>query len=228
MKLYHLFPQSCYFCLGYVYDKVAICSQCYLCLPKLTHVCIGCALSLSETVEGLWCGECLQRKYAFDRVVSQFVYTQDIARLIHSIKLSGKYIYAYQLGVALGRFILQENNNINMPQVLIPMPLHPNRLRVRGFNQASLIARGISSVLGILVLQNLCRRVIDTAAQASLSRKQRLRTMRGVFKVSMPINYIDIAIVDDVVTTGATVNALASVFKKAGVGSIQVWSCARA
>lgn len=114
------------------------------------------------------------------------------------------------------------------PQRLIPVPLHRKRYHQRGFNQAIEIAQPISRQLNIPLDTRCCLRRVDTTAQAELHADERRKNIRGAFQVRHHINYKHVAIIDDVVTTGATVNELAKMLRKEGVTKIEVWCCARA
>jgi ComF family protein len=139
--------------------------------------------------------------------------------------------YHRQLPVArlLGRLMTEHisNTSIVMPQALVPVPLHVSRLRQRGFNQSIELFLPVARAMGIPLLREVVIRHRATSSQVGLSRSQRRRNLRGAFVVreSLPEH---VAIVDDVVTTGTTVNELARVLRRAGVERIDVWSVARA
>jgi len=114
---------------------------------------------------------------------------------------------------------------------LLPVPLHPRRLRNRGFNQARKIALVVSQQSGIPILANAVRRTRNTAAQSSLgNRRDRADNIRGVFEVQRGAGLSGrrIALIDDVVTTGVTASGLAAAVLAAGARDVQVWACARA
>ncbi len=115
----------------------------------------------------------------------------------------------------------------NLPDYVIAMPLHPNKLRERGFNQSLLLAKKISHELNIKLLPNACQRVRDTLAQSSLKWKERDKNVRDAFRCKVDLTGKRIAVVDDVMTTGASLNALAKVIKKAGATEISAWVIAR-
>jgi len=114
------------------------------------------------------------------------------------------------------------------PQAIVPVPLHPGRYRQRGFNQAIEIARTLSRRLDIPLDLHGCRRVRATAAQAKLSAEERRKNLRKAFSVRMPDERRHVAILDDVITTGATARELAGALRRAGVARVDVWACARA
>lgn len=113
------------------------------------------------------------------------------------------------------------------PQCLIAVPLHPKRLRERGYNQALEIARPLAKSLAIKLENNLCQRVKHTPPQTDLKLKDRRVNLRHAFHINTIKHYRHIAIIDDVITTGQTVQELARVFRLAGVETIEVWAVAR-
>ena len=122
-----------------------------------------------------------------------------------------------------------KKNAVNLPQALIPMPLHPRRQRERGFNQALEITKSISRHLDIPIIKNAVIRSKNTLSQTTLSAKERKKNMRQVFELTdKTIQYHHVAIIDDVVTTGVTVNELAKTLKRANIDQIDIWACARA
>ena len=115
----------------------------------------------------------------------------------------------------------------NLPNLIIPMPLHPARLKERGFNQSLLLAEKIAHELNIKHFPNACQRVRDTPSQSSLKWKERDKNVRDAFCCDVDLTGKRIALVDDVMTTGASLNALAKVIKKAGATHIETWIIAR-
>jgi ComF family protein len=114
------------------------------------------------------------------------------------------------------------------PEALIPVPLHPNRLRERGFNQALELARPIASQLNIPLAADLCRRVRATPNQTQLAANKRRSNVRRAFEIKTQKLPGHVAIIDDVITTGSTVEELAYRLNRAGVKQVEVWSLARA
>lgn len=114
------------------------------------------------------------------------------------------------------------------PELIIPVPLHTSRYRERGYNQSLEIARTLSSRIAVPVDYRSCIRTHATQPQTELTAKERRRNMKRAFTLAKPVNASHVAILDDVATTGATVNELAKALRKAGVKRIDVWVCARA
>ena len=119
------------------------------------------------------------------------------------------------------------DRQLQVPDVLIPVPLHYQRLRQRGYNQALELARPIAKMLGIPIDIRSCRRRKVTKEQSGLQAKQRKSNVRDAFEVTGDLRNRSIAIIDDVMTTGSTVNELAKQLMQAGATTVDVWVCAR-
>jgi len=151
-------------------------------------------------------------------------YAYPVNHLIQRLK------FAQQLEIArtLAGLLAEAIDERGRPECLVPVPMHRARLRARGFNQATEIARRLGAHTGIPVEHDICVRVAPTVPQSTLPARARRRNVRGVFEVRrLPLGVHHVAIVDDVVTTGATVREMAGVLRKAGVGKVEVWACAR-
>ena len=235
-----LFPSRCIFCRhtvsrpslkGPVIRSPAdICADCFKQLPHNASCCVRCALPLPEEAGAtVLCGRCIKKAPAFDYAYSLFRYEADIIRLIHQLKFAEKITYARSLGELLLMMWQAESSAVELqPDCLLPVPLHPARLRQRGFNQSIEIARIISSRLQIPIEYDAVIRQRQTTSQTGLDARQRRRNIRGAFEVVTEIKAKHILIIDDVMTTGSTVNELARVLKKSGVQCIGVLSVARA
>jgi ComF family protein len=158
-----------------------------------------------------------------------YLYADPVTALIHALKFGRRLAAASVLGNLLADHL--KDSGSCLPQWIVPVPLHPKRQRKRGFNQSLELARPLSSCLKVPVAPRLARRNRPTAAQSSLQgADSRRRNVRGAFSAETgkvhPVAHV--AIVDDVVTTGATVISLALALKSAGVTRIELWSIARA
>ena len=175
-------------------------------------------------LDGQLCGQCLKHPPPFNRTEAAFTYQFPLDRLVLALK------YGHQLAIVslLADALCVRVAEHALPDLLVPMPLHPNRLRERGFNQAHEIARRMAQRLRLPVLQNAATRVIDTAPQASLPLKQRRKNLRGAFACDSCVAGKRVAIVDDVMTSGSTLAALADALLKAGAVEVQCWVVARA
>ena len=218
---------SCVACLN-PNARYGLCAPCKADLPSNRRHCRQCALPLAFSSDQMLCGECIKDPPPFSRVVAPFHYRFPVDRMLQRYKDSEQRAFAkpllYQLSDTLTETLDAEPSW--RPDLLIPAPMHPARRRSRGFNQASDIAEHLSHQLGIPWSATLVVKRSKTRAQRSLDRQARLANLSGVFEVTgAPPNRI--ALVDDVVTTGATVRQLSSVLKQAGAGDVQVWALAR-
>ncbi|MDT8282388.1 MAG: ComF family protein [Gammaproteobacteria bacterium] len=165
----------------------------------------------------------------FDYAYSLFRYEDDITRLVHQLKFSEKITYARSIGeMLLSAFSSDDYFKAEMPDCLLPVPLHPSRLKQRGFNQSIEIARVMAKRLNIPLEYDAVIRQRSTAAQTGLNAKQRQKNIRGAFSIKKEMEHKHVLIIDDVITTGSTVNELARVLKKQGVQRVGVLSVARA
>lgn len=223
---YILYPPTCLLCTAPADTPWDICSACRSDLPVNNRPCSRCALPLGYTPGGRnTCGKCLRKEPAFDHCFSPFIYRPPISHMIGRLKFHNGLVHGRLLSMLLAEQIV--SSGTVLPELLLPVPLHPHRLRERGFNQASVIAQGLSGRLGIPVDYRICRRVTATRAQSTLDQGARLRNMRGAFLITGRLRVKHVAVIDDVVTTGATTNELAGVLKRSGVERVDVWSCAR-
>jgi ComF family protein len=165
-------------------------------------------------------------------VLAALRYEHPVDELIRRLKYQGIIAHARVLGVLLAQVARQRGDEL--PALLVPVPLHPARWRERGFNQAAAIARYAGQLLDIPVARHAALRVRDTPSQTALGVNARRRNVRGAFAVRAGRQHDrlsdagHVAIVDDVITTGSTVNELRRVLLAAGVRRVQVWAVARA
>ncbi|MDX8378508.1 MAG: ComF family protein [Gallionella sp.] len=197
------------------------CEACEAAMPYLnTPHCPLCAL---PTTQGECCGHCLRSPPLFNRTIAVFAYRFPLDKLIQAMK------YQEQLALSqtFAEKILPRIKPLNLPDYLIAMPLHPEKLRRRGYNQAQLIAAKIAHKIKRPLLRNGCHRLRDTPSQASLPWPLRHKNMRDAFSCDTDLTGKHIALVDDVFTTGASLNALAVAVKKQGATEISAWVIAR-
>jgi len=145
--------------------------------------------------------------------------------LIANLKFNQQYQNARLLGSLLATHL---KKTTKMPDIIIPIPLHKQRFQERGFNQSVEIAKVLAEQLNIPLNSNSCIRHRNTPHQINLPAKQRNTNIKNAFTISRAIKAQHVAIVDDVMTTGSTLNELASTLKKAGVNRVDAWACARA
>ncbi|MDP1559509.1 MAG: ComF family protein [Nitrosomonas sp.] len=203
-------------------SKTDLCSPCQNKLPQLPAD--HCPICLLPVATSLVCGACLGKPPAFTRTIAALHYTFPVDALIHSLK------YQSNLAIApiLANLLIEKINTIEKPDFIIPMPLHPARLRERGFNQALEIGRYISKKNQIALLPNACMRIRNTPSQTGLPWKERQKNIRDAFSCKMDFSTKHVAILDDVMTTGATLNELAKVLLKSGATKVSGWVVARA
>ena len=211
-------PWSCLLC-GAATVHARICVPCDATLPRLPHArCTRCALPLTS---GTVCGACLDHPPEYDSVAASYAYAFPVDALIHAFKYGGTLSIAPVLAATIG------SASATAVDALIPMPLAAGRLRERGFNQAQELARLAGRRLGLPVFAHACRKVADTAPQAALPWKERARNVRGAFVCDADLTGFRVAVVDDVMTTGATLNELARNLKRAGAAQVSGWVVAR-
>jgi ComF family protein len=216
-----LLPGSCLLCGDDSEWGLQLCADCLTLLPTNGHACQQCALPV-PTGNRL-CGQCLKHPPPTDFSHCHWQYRSPMDRLIHALKFRSE----LSMARTLGRLMLPELELLDRPEMLIPVPLHPARLRHRGYNQAIELYREASGSLAIPMARHHVVRTRATRPQVELDAKERRRNLRSVFLVrdSLPAH---VAILDDVITTGATVNELALTLKRAGVEKVSVWAVARA
>lgn len=214
-------PQDCYLCNSPAGQEL-LCPECLRQLPEPTpSACPVCAL---PTPGAQVCGACLAHPPCFDATIARFRYTFPINHLIHGLK------YRHHLAISrcLGRMMLDKLPPLPPADGLLPVPLSRQRLAQRGFNQSVELARALSSATGIPLLIDGYTRSLDTVPQATLPWKARHANIRGAFECSMNLAGKRLIVVDDVMTTGASLNEFARTLKKHGATHITNWVLARA
>jgi ComF family protein len=197
----------------------ALCAACWQELPWLAAPCCRqCAHPIATP--GL-CGRCLAEPPHFDRVVAATRYRFPVDGLIQACKYGGRLATVRALAAMLA------HAPPGRADVIVPMPLSRQRLRERGFNQALELARAAAPAAGIRVEAGLCLKSRETPAQTRLPWKERRRNIRGAFVASAELAGLHVIVVDDVLTTGATLGELARVLKRAGAASVTGWVVAR-
>jgi ComF family protein len=211
-------PAHCVLC-GSRSSQRRLCAACAKSLPRLPRArCATCALPLAS---GETCGDCLTRLPRYDRVLAAYPYAFPVDALVQAYKYGRDLSLAQVLAADLVRDIDE------CVDAIVPMPLAAARLSERGFNQAQELARCVGRALNVPVLSAACRKVSERAPQASLPFRERARNIRGAFVCDAALRGMRVAIVDDVMTTGATVNELARNLKRAGAVRVSVWVVAR-
>ncbi len=218
-----LLPDCCILCGRAGQRGRDLCAACACELPYLVAACRRCAIPLPQA--GI-CGSCQQRPHSFDGAWAAFDYRPPVDHLIQSLKFNGKLYSARLLAELMAERVVAAE--LDMPQLVLPVPLHASRLRQRGFNQALELARPLACEFGLPLSAGLCRRLRPTVAQTGLDARARRRNLKGVFEIVSDPGVSHVAIVDDVMTTGSTAEMLAKALKYAGVVRVDIWVCARA
>ncbi|MBC3364942.1 ComF family protein [Pseudomonas sp. SWRI154] len=220
--------QSCLLCGESTDTPQPICTPCESELPWLGGQCSVCAIALPTT--GLRCGQCATRAPAYQRVLAPWAYDFPVDSLITRFKHQAKWPLGRLLGELLAQFLQHHfDEGLERPDALVPVPLATRRLRQRGFNQATLLARWLSESLQIPCEDNLLRRIQDTPAQQALDARARHRNLRQAFALMPEALFKNrhLALVDDVLTTGATAETLARLLLDAGAARVDVYCLAR-
>lgn len=211
--------QPCVLCGARTRDGL-ICAACDADLPRLpAGRCPQCAL---PSPAGLTCGACLKQSPAFDRCEAVFSYGFPLDALIQRCKYGG----AQELAALFAKALAARLAGRPLPELIVPMPLHPARLRERGFNQALEIGRRLAARLD-LPCRHACQRQRDTPPQAGLDLKARRRNLRGAFVCDETLAGKRVALLDDVMTSGSSLDELAKTARRAGAVEVEVWVVAR-
>lgn len=212
---------SCFFCQ--VKTDAAWCKDCeqdfILELPR-------CPVCARKNTRDHVCGYCLNKPPSFSYTEVLFNYDYPANELIKAFKFNQR----PELAKIFARRLAGKLNNKNLclqPPVLVPVPLHKKRQRQRGYNQSLEIARQLSKLLGLELNTSLCSRIKNTDPQSTLPMKTRKKNVAGAFSLITDQIPKHVAIIDDVITTGSTINELARLFKQGGCQRIDVWAIAR-
>ena len=215
-----LFPVTCVVCRAQVLERRygAACPECWSSLiPVDPPFCRQCG-EPAAAIEGL-CGHCIKGETVFDFARSALLFTHTLREIIHHLKYSDRVSLAKPLGDTLKECIEREAFT---GKRIVPVPLHRFRERARGFNQAELIA----ARLGLPVVSHLLTRRKETPSQTGLTRNERKRNLAGAFEVRGTVTGT-VIVVDDVYTTGSTMNEIARTLKRAGAERVEVLTVAR-
>jgi ComF family protein len=225
-----LLPACCLLC-GQACPQRLICLPCASDLPRIGAACCQCGLP------GTWgtarvCADCLCKPPRWDHAIAALVYEYPVDHLVQRFK--------FHKDLACGRLLAEElaravktrlaaatlEHEKQRPDLLIPVPLHFRRRWKRGYNQAELIAIELQRSSGIPMQNNLLKRVRATAAQSGLDRKTRLKNLRDAFRCPS-LKGLHVALIDDVLTTGSTLQECSRILKRSGARQVSVWVAAR-
>ncbi|MCU7933679.1 MAG: ComF family protein [Candidatus Thiodiazotropha sp. (ex Dulcina madagascariensis)] len=220
-----LYPNGCLLCSAPGDFDRQFCPACYRSLPFNRQACHRCALPLPPaTPPGALCGSCLAKQPPFDSCVTALCYEPPVSRLISALKFRQQ-LHLVEPMAEL--FTDRLGEPLRKPELMLPIPLHPLRLRERGFNQSLELGRVVARRYGLAIDWRICRRVRHTQAQTGLNEKARQKNLRRAFTVCGDVNGSHLVLFDDVITTGSTIAALSKTLKRAGAKRIDVWALAR-
>jgi ComF family protein len=213
-----LFGGSCFLCRGKA--SALLCAECDADLPRLRgELCPRCALA---SPAGAVCGRCLAQPPAYDATRAALAYRFPADVLVQALKFRGELALAPFLGRLLAGCVSGDG-----VACVVPVPLSARRLRGRGYNQALEIARSVAGATGTRLSPELLERGRDTAVQMDLPLDARAKNVRGAFRCAQVIGGATVAVLDDVMTTGATLDEVAATLKRAGAARVVNWVVAR-
>ena len=218
-----LFPRRCPICDGVLsFGGALICPECS---KKVLFVreprCRKCGKMLSDE-QGEYCGDCKTVPHTFDRGISLFLYNDAMRNSISRYKYGNRREYAKYYGETMAKYLGEEILSFR-PEALLPVPLHKERLRKRGYNQAALIAGELGAMLRLPVLEDLVIRKRATRPQKMLDREERRKNLKRAFTLGRnDVKLNRVVLIDDIYTTGSTSDEIASVLKNSGVREVYV------
>ncbi|MEO8303836.1 MAG: ComF family protein [Betaproteobacteria bacterium] len=218
-------PQRCELCAART-DGALVCAECAADLPRVVGACTMCGL---PSAGGTICGACLHDPPPFEATVAALVYAFPVDRLVQRIKYGGSIALAHWAGTELAATVcakLERNDPGNRPQRIVALPLSAARQRERGFNQAGIIAARVAAATALPVALPL-ERIAGGVPQAELPWAARRANVRGAFTVRGVVRGARVALVDDVMTTGATLREASLALKRAGAARVECWVVAR-
>ncbi len=220
-----LLPPTCLLCGADGAGSRDLCAGCAADLPRNSAACPRCAAPLPVSVTGL-CGGCHASPPNFDRAFVPFRYQPPLDALIKNLKFGGRLAHARLLGDLFAAALAERGGPL--PDCIVPVPLHPLRLRERGFNQALELARAAARRFQIPLRATGLRRVRHTLPQTQLDARRRQINPLGAFALGDPLPGKRVALMDDVITTGSTIAECARVLRSGGATAIELWAIGRA
>ena len=207
-----IFPPLCIICdIRLTYEKV-ICTQCWDKLQTANQELID-----SKKLPDL-----------IDKLYAAFLFDETFQKIIHALKYSKNKSIGTKIGELSAQNLSSNFKNMSDKTLLIPIPLHPVKYRERGYNQAAEIAQAISKHSSIPVNNRIIKRVKNTATQTKMDREQRIENMQNAFELAAPVPDVihSVILVDDVFTTGSTMNSAAKILKENGVKQVFAFAAA--
>ncbi len=217
-------PRDCMLCLGRAHGRL-LCAACERELPRASRgACPRCALPGCRPGP---CPACHGAPPPYRAAVAAFEYRYPLDRIIHALKYEGRLACASWCASALAEAVRHRHPHLAEDFVVVSMPPSPERLRQRGFDHARLIASPLARFLRLPLADGWCRRIGGRPPQAMLHWRERIHNVAGVFRCAPAFRRRSVAIVDDVLTTGATAGELARAVQAAGAAAVEVWVLAR-
>jgi ComF family protein len=212
-------PQHCALCAARA-GNTLVCAACATTMPRTSNSCPVCALA---TPDATVCGACLAHRPAFAATIAAFVYAFPVDHLLQALKYGGRLALAEWAANALADAVVARGAPVD---AIVALPLAPSRQRERGFNQAQEIARRVARALRLPLVDALAR-VSSGPPQAMLAWTARAQNVRGAFACRRDVRGLRLAVVDDVMTTGATIAEAARSLNEAGAARVDAWVVAR-
>jgi ComF family protein len=233
---YSILPARCVLCEMLTQNHLDLCKDCKKSFLNYKNTCFQCGRELPDNKipadasehARMLCGNCLKSPPYFDKVYAPFRYVGGMKYLIQQLKFYNQTQIAYVLSHCFSEFIIKQYPDNDFPDCLIPVPLHQRRLCERGFNQSIEIGQFIASRLKCPFYTKKLIRKKATQPQFELSIHARKKNVSHAFHLKQNIHLPHIALIDDIITTGSTVNEISRLLKSQGVEKISVWCLARA
>ncbi|MFC1681565.1 ComF family protein [Pseudomonadota bacterium] len=218
-----LFPMRCIVCN--MLDDSGLCRRCSASVPRVENPCRQCGSPLAVSSVGARCGRCQTSPAAYNYTIAPFAYALPLSGIVQQFKYRRRITLARPLAKILAGEIRYRNPEL--PDLLVPVPLHWTRLTKRGFNQSLELCRHLSSELGVPYERHLVTRNQKTVSQAELPLRWRRQNVQYAFDIRASLPTDSIAIVDDVITSGETMQHIASLLRRQGARFVQCWACLR-
>lgn len=215
-------PGLCIGCGHPIQTLQHFCPACASRLECINHACYLCGLETHNS--GSICAACLYDPPRWQNMIAPLIYQKFSRDLMIQLKFNEDLYLANSL---VSHLIKHFQRHKSRPEVLVPVPLHQNRLIDRGYNQAFEIANILARQLNIPIDTQALKRTRHTESQLGLSANQRQKNILKAFKYESAIKYSHVAVVDDIVTSGSTANEITKTLHRAGVDNVEVWGLAR-
>ena len=215
-----VFPRRCPFCDGIVRFGDMVCDRCRSSIPYIgEEYCLKCGKALLKT-DSEYCSDCMHTEHLFTRGRAVYVYEGSVRASIGRFKFRGRQEYADFYGRDMVRHLGSFIKKCRI-DIIIPVPISKEKQKMRGYNQAELIAERISALTGLPFDGMLVKRVRNTPPMKDLTRSERMKNLIGAFKItSHDVKWRNVLIVDDIYTTGSTIDAMAAEIKNAGAEKV--------